>query len=140
MTTTRDFAKLLRSKLASDNSLHCAVDKARFSADIAQQIYDARMSAKLTQKELAELADTHQSAIARLEDSDYSGHSLNMLWKIAWALDSRLSISFEPRTGAEPEDGVANFTLSDVWSVDGHTWSPIAVRDIATGVVSQGAA
>jgi transcriptional regulator with XRE-family HTH domain len=138
MTVTRDFADVLRSRLANDSALHCAVDKARFSADVAQQIYDARTNANLTQKELAELAETHQSVIARLEDADYSGHSLTTLWKIAWALNSRLSISFEPRTGEEPDDSTASFALSNAWATD---WNPVFNMDnMPTGSVRQGVA
>jgi transcriptional regulator with XRE-family HTH domain len=134
VTTTRDFATLLRAKLASDNDLHCAVDKARFSADVAQQIYDARVGAKLTQTQLADLAGMHQSVIARLEDADYTGHSLNTLWKIAWALNSRLSVSFEPRTGEEPSDPSASFVLADAWVVDCKDWNPtVKMESIADG-------
>ena len=136
---TRDFAKVVRGELSRDKALHRDVDKERFNADVAHQIIDARKLAGLTQQQLAERAGTHQSVIARLEDADYSGHSLRMLWNIAWALDSRLTIGFEPRAGAEPDDGVATFTLSDVWVVDGSAWNPISVRDTAT-VTSQGAA
>ena len=35
------------------------------------------------QKKLAKLVGTTQSVIARLEDADYQGHSLNMLGRIA---------------------------------------------------------
>jgi predicted transcriptional regulator len=48
----------------------------------------------LTQKELADRIGTKQSAIARLEDADYDGHSLSMLQKIAGALNQRVEIKF----------------------------------------------
>jgi predicted transcriptional regulator len=37
---------------------------------------------------------TKQSAIARLEDADYDGHSLSMLQKIAGALNQKVEIKF----------------------------------------------
>jgi predicted transcriptional regulator len=48
----------------------------------------------LTQKQLADRVGTKQSAIARLEDADYDGHSLSMLQKIAGALNQKVEIKF----------------------------------------------
>lgn len=61
---------------------------------VAQMIYDARMEAGLTQKELADLIGTKQSVISRLEDADYEGYSLHMLNKIAAALHKQIEIRF----------------------------------------------
>jgi transcriptional regulator with XRE-family HTH domain len=61
---------------------------------VAQLIYEARTTRGLTQKELADRIGTKQSAIARLEDADYDGHSLSMLQKIAGALNQRVEIKF----------------------------------------------
>ncbi len=61
---------------------------------VAQLIYEARTARGLTQKELADRIGTKQSAIARLEDADYDGHSLSMLQKIAGALNQRVEIKF----------------------------------------------
>src|SRR5438270_10245134 len=62
------------------------------NAEIARKIYDLRTKAGLTQQELAERVGTSKSAICRLEDSDYDGHSLSMLKRIAEALDKRVEI------------------------------------------------
>ena len=56
-------------------------------------VYDARIAADLTQKELADLVGTGQSAIARLEDADYDGHSLTMLQRIAESLNCHIQLS-----------------------------------------------
>ncbi len=71
-----------------------AVEAERLSAEIAKMIFEARREAGLSQKELADLIGTTQSVISRLEDSDYKGHSLPMLDKIAKALNRRVRISF----------------------------------------------
>ena len=68
---------------------------------VARMIFDARTRAGLTQTQLAELIDTKQPVIARLEDADYEGHSLSMLQRIAEALGQRLEVSFIPPTGTE---------------------------------------
>jgi len=102
MAKTRDLAKVLRKKLASNPALRAEVEKERFNSEIARQILVAREQAGLTQEQLARLSGTHQSAIARLEDADYGGHSLSMLWKIAGALNKRLSLTFRPAKSPTP--------------------------------------
>ncbi len=64
------------------------------NADVAQKIYDLRSKAGLSQRALAKLFGTTASVICQLESSDYRGHSLSMLRRIAAALDSRVEIRF----------------------------------------------
>ncbi len=66
------------------------------NAEIARKIYDLRTKAGLSQRELAKKVGTSASAICRLEDADYDGHSLSMLKRIAEALDKRVEIRFLP--------------------------------------------
>jgi hypothetical protein len=60
---------------------------------------------------------TTQSAIARLEDADYNGHSLTMLRRIAAAMNQRVEVRFVPleepqkRKGIRP-DGLAKKTTA----------------------------
>lgn len=77
-----------------------ALAEATLNAEIAQEIYALRTRARLTQKQLAALVGTTDSVISRLEDADYSGHSLKMLQRIAAALNRRLEIQFVPVTPA----------------------------------------
>jgi predicted transcriptional regulator len=64
--------------------------------EVAQMIYDARMQAGITQRELAAIIGSKQPVIARLEDGDYEGHSLGMLQRIGAALRQRVEIRFVP--------------------------------------------
>jgi DNA-binding XRE family transcriptional regulator len=64
--------------------------------DGARAIYDMRTQAGLTQRQLAKKVGTTASAICRLEDADYEGHSLAMLRRIAEALGKRIEIRFLP--------------------------------------------
>lgn len=66
------------------------------NAEIARKIYDLRTKAGLSQRELAERVGTSASAICRLEDADYEGHSLFLLKRVAEALDKRVEIRFLP--------------------------------------------
>jgi transcriptional regulator with XRE-family HTH domain len=54
------------------------------------------LQAGLTQRELAKRVGTTASAICRLEDAEYEGHSLAMLNRIAAALKQRVEIRFIP--------------------------------------------
>ena len=64
--------------------------------EVARKIYELRSRAGLTQAQLAKLIGTTASVICRLEDSDYEGHSLAMLRRIATALNRRVEIRFLP--------------------------------------------
>jgi transcriptional regulator with XRE-family HTH domain len=66
------------------------------NAEIARKVYDLRTKAGISQRELAKRVGTSASAICRLEASDYEGHSLSMLKRIAEALDRRIEIRFVP--------------------------------------------
>ena len=70
------------------------LEEARAEDEIARKIYALRTKAGLTQRELAKLVGTSASAICRLEDADYQGHSLAMLKRIAAALNKRVEIRF----------------------------------------------
>ena len=97
---TRDAVKILDQLIGDDIELQRMIEEEYVNIQVAQIIYDARVSAGLTQIQLAELIGTHQSTIARLEDSDYRGHSLNMLKRIASALHLNLEVRFIPRSVA----------------------------------------
>ena len=72
------------------------IEEARLNFDIAQQLYDLRAAAKLTQRQLAEKAKTTASVICRLEDGDYDGHSLRLLQRVATALGAKVEVRLKP--------------------------------------------
>ncbi len=81
------------------------IEEARLSFDIAQQLYDLRTEARLTQRQLAERAKTTASVICRLEDGDYDGHSLRLLQRVATALGAKVEVRIKPakRRATKPE-------------------------------------
>ena len=72
------------------------LEEARAENEVARRIYSLRTDAGLSQRELAKLVGTTASAICRIEDADYEGHSLAMLRRVAAALDRRVEIRFVP--------------------------------------------
>ena len=73
------------------------LEEARAEDDLARRIYELREQAGLTQARLAKMIGTSESVISRLEDSDYAGHSLATLRRIAEAVNRRVEIRFVHR-------------------------------------------
>lgn len=94
----------LYAMMGDDPEAWAELEEARLASRVAQLIYDARTNAGLTQAELARLVGTAQSVIARLEDADYTGHSLSMLRRVAGALGLQVSIELKApvRPGRKP--------------------------------------
>jgi transcriptional regulator with XRE-family HTH domain len=123
MATTKNFAESIRRKLATDPDLAASVDIERFNANVGAEIFSARKAAGLTQKQLAERVGMHQSAIARLEDADYDGHSLKTLERIAAALGKQIEIRFVEPLAVEYSAVVPDFSVGNPeWTKD---WSSV---------------
>ena len=87
----------LRERLAG------ADERGWFFAAIADRVAERRQDLGLSQKELAELCGTTQSAIARLEAGGRPPR-IDTLLGIAEALDCELVVELRPRTTA-PKEG-----------------------------------
>ena len=83
--------KRLRERLA-----HVG-DDGWFFAQIAEQVSDRRHELGLSQKQLAELTGTTQSAIARLESGGRPPR-IDTILRITSALDCELEVRLRPRT------------------------------------------
>ena len=97
-----DAVEIAIQVLGDTPELRAQIEEEKLNLRVAQMIYDARHKAGLTQKQLAELIDSRQQVIARLEDADYEGHSLSMLQRIAAALGRRLELSMPPVRRRKP--------------------------------------
>ena len=82
----------LRERLA-----HVDHDEGWLFAAIASQVAEQRQAHGLSQRELAELVGTTQSAIARLESGGRPPR-IDTLLRIAEALDCELVVELRPRT------------------------------------------
>jgi len=125
MARTKDFAKVIRDRLASDPDLAEAVEAESFNADVAMKVYEARTEAGLTQKQLAERVGTQQSVISRIEDADYDGHSLSSLRRIGRALGKKLRLEFYACQASSSNDVTQKFSLNWPSTAD---W-PLEIRE-----------
>ncbi len=85
-----DFKK---KRFEEDPELKKEYDKLALEYKIISQIIDLRKKRKISQKQLAELLNTKQPSIARLESGDYNP-SIEFLKKIAEVLGAELEIKF----------------------------------------------
>ena len=93
--TTSDASEILQRRYYQGKPERiAALEEARAEDELARQILALREQAGLTQARLAKMVGTTASVISRLEDSDYEGHSLTMLKRIAAAVDKRVEIRF----------------------------------------------
>jgi DNA-binding XRE family transcriptional regulator len=94
---TTDAVEILHRKFYEGNPEKLkSLAECRANDEIARKIQALRTKAGLTQAHLAKLVGTTASVICRLEDSDYEGHSVAMLRRIATALGRRVEIRFLP--------------------------------------------
>ena len=97
---TSDAAEILHRRYYQGKADRVAqLEEARAEDELARKIYQLREQAGLTQARLAKLVGTSESVISRLEASDYQGHSLMMLRRIAEAVGKRVEIRFVPGKG-----------------------------------------
>jgi ribosome-binding protein aMBF1 (putative translation factor) len=88
-----DAVEILYERVLKDDPDRAARVQARLEQlEISHWVLLMRREAGLSQKELAERVGTTQSVISRLEDAEYSGHSLEMLNRIAAALGKRIEL------------------------------------------------
>jgi ribosome-binding protein aMBF1 (putative translation factor) len=78
-------------------------ERALHQIDLALLVREMREDAGLTQAELARKVDTTQSVIARLEDAEYTGHSLTMLERVATVCGVALKLHAEKKPNFDRE-------------------------------------
>jgi ribosome-binding protein aMBF1 (putative translation factor) len=89
-----DYDEMLKEEL-KDPVFRKEYDELEEEFEVAKQVIDLRLKKGLTQKELAEKANTSQSCIARLESGTYQNLSLSFLRRIGEALGVQPRIKFE---------------------------------------------
>ena len=97
-TVKRDkHRELVEQRARKSTSYRKAFSRTLHQIDLALLVREMREDAGLTQSELARKVGTTQSVIARLEDAEYTGHSLTMLERIATACGIALKLHAEKK-------------------------------------------
>ncbi len=86
----------IADKLEKDKKFRKHFFRVQAQDKIAMNIRKLRKKRKKKQAELAKETNMMQSAVSRIEQADYSGWSFNTLFRVADALEARLTVSFEP--------------------------------------------
>ena len=96
----RDLVQVLAREKATYRN---TIVRTLYQVDLARLVREMREDAGLSQDELATKTGTSQSMIARLEDAEYTGHSLVMLERIAIACGMTLKIRAEKKPNFDHE-------------------------------------
>ncbi len=94
MKKTSSALEILKRRRERDPELRRLYEEEKLKDQVARQIRALRSQLNITQADLAKLLGTSQSAVARLEDADYEGNSIENLQKVADALKCRVEIKF----------------------------------------------
>ena len=87
----------IHEELQGNQELNARCQRELTRLQLADQILKLREKGALSQAQLARKIGTHQSAVARMEQSTYRGYSVATLAKIAAAAGARLEVRFVPR-------------------------------------------
>lgn len=86
--------------IGEDSKKQAEYEETLVNIKAAQLIYDMRTAAGFSQRELAKRVGTTASVICRLEDADYTGHTLQILNRIASALGRQIELHAIPKEAA----------------------------------------
>lgn len=80
--------------LMKDDKFRKAFEKEYSKIVISEKIAKLRKEANLTQEALAKKIHTTKSAISRYESANYSGYTVSLLEKIAYACGAKVEVKF----------------------------------------------
>jgi transcriptional regulator with XRE-family HTH domain len=98
MRSTRPYITLeeMKRRLMRNPEFRRVYESAQPDWDLVHEVLRMRIKRKMTQEQLAESAGTSQSRIARIEHAN-DNPSLDVMKRIAEALDCKLEIRFVPK-------------------------------------------
>ena len=100
-------SEIVEQRARKSASYRKAFARTLHQIDLALLVREMRENAGLTQSGLARKVGSTQSAIARLEDAEYTGHSLTMLERIAVACGVALKLHAEKKPHFDREVSLA---------------------------------
>jgi DNA-binding XRE family transcriptional regulator len=90
------FEKILAQHM-KDPEVKRAYEELEPEFEIVRQIIDLRIKRKMTQAQLAKRVGTAQPNIARLENRRHPSKEIDLLRRVATALDAKLEVRLVPR-------------------------------------------
>jgi DNA-binding XRE family transcriptional regulator len=99
---TGDALEMLDRRHAGDTEWEIGVLEEELKARVAQVVYAIREEMGMTQTQLAKIVGTHQTNISKLENADYNGSALEMLWRICVAVHKPFQITYPCPGQSEP--------------------------------------
>ena len=102
MDKNLDVVKCLHHQIEDHTEMKIMLHQARFQADAAQIIYDARTQAGLSQTQLAIQSGLSEETVNAIEEADYDGDLLQVINRIAGVLNLRLNLSLKPIQESTP--------------------------------------
>jgi transcriptional regulator with XRE-family HTH domain len=96
--TTRDAVEILDRKYGGDPEWGKMVAEEELNIRVSQLAYDLRTQAGITQGELAKRVGVTQPMISAVENADYKGSALEMLWRICRELGVHLELGVTTQT------------------------------------------
>lgn len=89
---TTDAIELMNKWYGGDEEWDQMLIDERLRVQVGQIVYDLRTESGLSQETLAKMAGTSQSIISRVENADYEGSALEMLYRICSVLHKQLKV------------------------------------------------
>jgi ribosome-binding protein aMBF1 (putative translation factor) len=89
---TSDATELMTRWYGGDEKWDQMLVEERLKVQVGQIVHDLRAEVGISQEALAKLAGTSQSIVSRVENADYEGSALEMLYRICLALHREVKV------------------------------------------------
>jgi ribosome-binding protein aMBF1 (putative translation factor) len=109
---TSDGIAILNAITGKDAVMLTLIEEEAAKLRMARAIYELRTKAGLSQTDLTKRIGATQSVISRIEDADYEAYSLEMLQRIAKAVNKGIEIRFVPLQPSIRQAGKNGKTLA----------------------------
>jgi DNA-binding XRE family transcriptional regulator len=109
----RDAVETLDRRYGGDAEWDRMIAEEELNMRVAQLAYELRTGAKLTQEELAARIGVTQPMVSAVENADYRGSALEMLWRICRELGVRLEVGCRVRATRASRSPVQPSLVSD---------------------------
>lgn len=116
------FEDYIQKSIKENPSLKDELSKAIRALEIGERLKNLRVQKGFTQKKLASLIEVSQSNIARIENANYDGYSIQTLLKVAEGLGADLNITLDTEKKLS-ETQISNTSLSEPTEINRYTSS-----------------